>query len=195
MSERPFMQLYTSDFLGDTQDLSAEYIGSYMLLLMTMWNKGGSLPFDEVKLARVARLTVEEWRLAWADLGPLFDVIDGKLSHGRLTFELTKFATKSAARKEAGSRGGKSKSLKDKKAALAIASGLPQHLPKPEYKKRARALAPTDSAVKLDRFRDEDLFKACEKLTEPVPSFMQFQMFDRDIVAQAQASLKTGSVH
>lgn len=195
MSERPFMQLYTSDFLGDTQDLSAEYIGSYLLILMTMWNKGGTLPFDEVKLARIARLTVEEWRLAWVDLGPLFDVVDGVLTHGRLASELDKFARKSAARKQAGSRGGKAKALKDKTPVLANATAKAIASSRYQNNRRARATGPTESAVKLDRFRDEVLFKACEKLTAPVPSFMQFQMFDRDIVAQAEASLKTGSVH
>jgi uncharacterized protein YdaU (DUF1376 family) len=190
MSERPFMQLYTSDFLGDTQDLSAEYVGSYLLLLMTMWNAGGQLAFDEVKLARVARLTVEEWRLAWTDLERFFDVVDGKLTHGRVAEELAKFARKSAARKEAGSRGGKAKSLKDKNAGLAIAMASGMASSRNQNKKRASATGPTDGAVKLDRYRDEAMFKACEKLTAPVPSFMQFQLFDPAVVARATAELE-----
>src|SRR5688572_9182603 len=91
MSDRPFMQLYTSDFLGDTQFLSAEYVGSYLLLLMTMWNNDGWLDFDEVTLARVSRLTVEEWRLAWTKLGRFFDVEDDRLTNQRVTSELRKF--------------------------------------------------------------------------------------------------------
>ena len=39
MSKRPFMQLWVSDFIGDTLDLDAKEIGAYMLLLMSMWQR------------------------------------------------------------------------------------------------------------------------------------------------------------
>jgi uncharacterized protein YdaU (DUF1376 family) len=38
VSERPFMQLYVSDFVGDTLMLSAEHVGAYLLLLIALWN-------------------------------------------------------------------------------------------------------------------------------------------------------------
>ena len=62
MSERPFMQLYVSDFVGDTLLLSTEHIGAYLLLLIALWNADGVLPNEEAKLARVARLSVKRWR-------------------------------------------------------------------------------------------------------------------------------------
>jgi hypothetical protein len=62
MSERPFMQLYVSDFIGDTLQLSTEQIGAYMLMLMAMWNAGGTLPDDDVKLSRVVRMPVKNGR-------------------------------------------------------------------------------------------------------------------------------------
>lgn len=129
MSERPFMQLYVSDFLGDTLHLSTEHIGAYMLLLMAMWNAGGSLPDDDVKLARVARLSVKKWRSIAVDLMPFFAREDGIVTHNRLTKELQKSESKSQSRAAAGAKGGSSKALKDKEAAIAIASCLPQHLP------------------------------------------------------------------
>jgi uncharacterized protein YdaU (DUF1376 family) len=195
MSERPFMQLYVSDFLGDTQDLSAEYVGSYLLLLMTMWNADGSLAFDEVKLARVARLTVEEWRLAWTDLGRFFTVEEGRLTHQRLTFELRKFARKSSARSEAGRKGGTAKALKNKNAglAIAVANGVASsrnHIKKGD----AVASDPTDGFVKVDKhIHGDDLFAACVALhtTEKIPKFMDHWSFPRAIVSQARASLET----
>lgn len=191
MSERPFMQLYTSDFLGDTQDLSAEYIGSYLLLLMTMWNADGSLAFDEVKLARVARLTVEEWRLAWKDLERFFEVDDGRLTHHRVTSELHKFARKSAARKEAGSRGGKAKALKDKSQVLANAKANGMASSRNHIKKAgAIASVPTESLVPVQRYVDTDLFRACEQLTAPVPGFMTTKSWPVDVVLKARAMIE-----
>lgn len=125
------MQLYVSDFVGDTLLLTAEHIGAYLLLLIALWNAGGTLPDDEVKLARVARMTVDQWRVVWSELAPFFVVADGRFSHGRLSKELRKSATKSEARAAAGKRGGEAKALKDKEAQLAIATPLPQHLPEP----------------------------------------------------------------
>lgn len=129
MSERPFMQLYVSDFLGDTLQLSTEQIGAYMLLLMAMWNAGGSLPDDEGKLARIARMSVKKWRSASGDLMPFFQRSEGRVSHHRLAKELQKSEGKSQLRASAGAAGGAAKALRDKEARLANASRLLQHLP------------------------------------------------------------------
>lgn len=84
MSERPFMQLYVSDFIGDTLHLSTEQIGAYMLMLMAMWNAGGKLPSDESKLARVARMSVKKWKTIADDLMPFFEIEGGELSHRKI---------------------------------------------------------------------------------------------------------------
>jgi uncharacterized protein YdaU (DUF1376 family) len=129
MSERPFMQLYVSDFIGDTLHLSTEQIGAYMLMLMAMWNAGGKLPSDEAKLARVARMSVKKWRAISDDLMAFFDASNGFISHNRLTKELQKSESKSQSRASAGAEGGRAKALKDKEARLANATYEPQHLP------------------------------------------------------------------
>jgi uncharacterized protein YdaU (DUF1376 family) len=197
MSERPFMQLYTSDFLGDTQDLSAEYVGSYLLLLMTLWNKDGKLPFDEVKLARIARLTVEEWRLAWTDLGSFFEVEDGILTHRRLSYELQKFARKSAARKEAGRKGGAAKALKDKNPGLAIAKANAVASSRNQNNKGGASREVPTEGLKLYRTRadHEALWLACEKaMGQPVKSFLSSYTFPSEIVAKAKAILEQPGV-
>ncbi|AUX76387.1 YdaU family protein [Sinorhizobium fredii] len=129
MSERPFMQLYVSDFIGDTLHLSTEQIGAYMLLLMAMWNAGGRLPNDDAKLARVVRMSVKKWKSIEADLLGFFDVEGGEITHNRLTKEIQKSERKSQSRADAGAKGGSAKALKDKEARLANASVLPQHSP------------------------------------------------------------------
>ncbi len=54
---------------------------------------------------------------------------------------------------------------------------------------------PTENLVRLDRTAHSELFQACEALTEKAPEFMQAKSWPADIVAQAEACLKSGSVH
>jgi len=129
MSERPFMQLYVSDFVGDTLQLSTEQIGAYMLMLMAMWNAGGRLPDDDAKLARVARLSRKKWRTISGDLLTFFEREGGEIGHKRLTKELHKAQVKSEARAAAGARGGAATALKTKVDAAANAGALPRHFP------------------------------------------------------------------
>ena len=127
MASAPFMQLYVADYLGDTQHLSCEQHGAYILLLMTMWRAGGSLPNDDVKLARIVRLSPSKWARISADVKAFFDVSDGLLTQGRLAVELEKAIQKSSKRSEAGAKGGQAKSLKDNNQPLAIATAMPCH--------------------------------------------------------------------
>ncbi len=123
------MQLYVSDFLGDTLHLSTEQVGAYLLMLMAMWNAGGVLPRDDAKLARVARVSLKKWRSISDDLMPYFELGEDCISHKRLSKELQKSRDKSELRASAGAAGGRAKALKDKGMNSANASVLPQHSP------------------------------------------------------------------
>lgn len=129
MSERPFMQLYVSDFVGDTLHLSTEQIGAYMLLLMAMWNAGGKLPADDQKLSRVVRMSVKKWKSISADLMCFFDGDSDSIWHNRLTKELEKSERKSQSRSSAGAKGAAAKALKSKEVPQANASALLKHSP------------------------------------------------------------------
>jgi uncharacterized protein YdaU (DUF1376 family) len=190
------MQLYVSDFVGDTMHLSTEQTGAYLLLLMAMWNADGTLPNEPAKLARVAKVPLDTWPSVWADLAPYFDIEDGKVGHGRLALELAKFARKSEARREAGSRGGKAKALKDKQPHLAIASGLPQHLPETRIKKaRAIALDPTESVERVSKLIEPEVFAACLEATgEKDHGFLEAKSFPIEIVGAARQRF-TGTAH
>ena len=131
MSEKPFMQLYVSDFIGDTLSLSTEEVGAYFLILMAMWNAGGSLPDDDRKLSRVTRLSMKKWCALRPSLDGYFTPENGSISNGRLTREFQKATSKSESRASAGAKGGSAKALKDNNAHLANATVLPCHLPEP----------------------------------------------------------------
>lgn len=171
MSERPFMQLYVSDFVGDTLSLSTEHIGAYLLLLIALWNAGGSLPADEVKLARVARLTVKRWKKVGSELLPFFEVSDGILTHHRLTKELQKSAAQSLSRAAAGAKGGSANALKYNRPEEAIASAGLKHAgasPKPYRKEDAQSASdPTDGLAVVVAGTED--FKAIARLRNKQP--------------------------
>lgn len=191
MSERPFMQLYVSDFIGDTLHLSPEQVGAYLLLLMAMWNADGKLPNNEAKLARIARMSLKKWRAAAPDLMPFFEQEKDHISHGRLTKELQKSERQSQSRSAAGAKGYAAKALKSFNRPQANAQAGLKHSPEPYRKKRDKDFSGASSeAVVLDRWSQEHLFKACERVTgKLVPTFMQRQSFPADVVARAKAEL------
>ena len=147
MSAPPFMQLYVADFLADTQHLTTEEIGAYLLILMTMWRSGGSLPHDQKVLARCARLSGRRWADAWERLSPLLTISGGQVTQKRLSEEYAKAMQKSAVRAASGSKGGAAKALKGNELPLANGHVLPQHSSdirlKKEKKKKDGAKAPS----------------------------------------------------
>jgi uncharacterized protein YdaU (DUF1376 family) len=104
MAALPYMPLFVADYLADTAHLTALQHGAYMMLIMNYWQRGGPLPDDDARLARIARVGPREWTRMRGVISEFFSIADGAWSHSRITTEL--------ARVEA-------KSLKSKKAAQA----------------------------------------------------------------------------
>lgn len=134
MTNAPFMQLYVADYLADTQHLTTEQHGAYLLLLMTMWRNAGSLPNDEKKLARIAHVSLKRWHIIAGDVMAFFDITDDRITQKRLSEELQKAVSKSEKRKTSGSLGGKAKSLKNNEQGLANASVLLKHSSEPDIR-------------------------------------------------------------
>lgn len=120
MAAPPYMKLYVADYLGDTHHLNALEHGAYLLLLMSMWRAGGTLPNDEGQLRRLAKCSTSDWLEVRQTVIPFFVDEGERLTHKRLTREMEHYADISAKRAGAGRAGGNAK---------ANASGLP---PKPE---------------------------------------------------------------
>ena len=96
----PYMKMYWGDYLGDTAHLTAIEHGGYLLLIAHYW-RTGSLPADEQKLARVARMSVKEWKRHGGTIMEFFP--NGK--HSRIERERTEARTKSETnRRSAGKR-------------------------------------------------------------------------------------------
>jgi uncharacterized protein YdaU (DUF1376 family) len=100
-----FMPLFIGDYLKDTVDLSAEEHGAYLLLLMNLWNRGGRLPCDPPRLARMAGLSLDRWEPVWMTVGRFFEFDDGHIHQPRLSRELKRAAHKKNQAVEKGRQG------------------------------------------------------------------------------------------
>jgi len=91
-----WMPLWIGPYLADTQHLSRDEHGGYLLLLMAYWRAGAALPDDDKRLSAIAKATPKEWKGLRPVLAEFFTVADGVWSHKRVEEELRE----SMARKE-----------------------------------------------------------------------------------------------
>ena len=86
-----WMPIYIGDYLGDTQHLSAEKHGIYLLLMMHYWIHG-PLENDLEEISFVARSTEEKVKKI---LEKFFKLESGHWKHGRIEKEKAKASTRS----------------------------------------------------------------------------------------------------
>lgn len=110
MSEAPSMPVFIDAYLADTTHLSTEEHGAYLLLLMAMWRRNGSVPNDDKDIARIVGLSIRKWLAVKARLLPLLDVDGTVLTQKRLRKEWVYVQEKREKNAQNGTRGGRPKS-------------------------------------------------------------------------------------
>lgn len=95
MAALPYMPLYVADYLADTAHLSVTEHGAYMLLIMNYWQRGNSLPANDLQLSRIARMNLKDWLKVRPNIEGFFHEIDEQWIHGRIEDELGKVRAKS----------------------------------------------------------------------------------------------------
>lgn len=121
MTTRPWMPLYVADYRADTAHLSAAQHGAYLLLIMHYWQTG-KLPLDDSALARIACMSLAEWRRAKPVVSAFFTA---DWHHKRIDAELSKAADISNKRRASvGRRYNKS----DTKAPTKVSSIEPTNV-------------------------------------------------------------------
>ena len=100
-----WMPFYIGDYLRDTQHLSAEKHGAYVLLIFSYWVSGAPLPDDDEHLSTVTRLTRERWEVIRPVIAAFFRVADGVWRHKRVDIELKRAKRISKERSKAGDEG------------------------------------------------------------------------------------------
>lgn len=127
----PYMPFYTSRYLGDTHDLTTLEHGAYALLLFTMWDRGGSLPYDLEKLRKVTRLSRANWKKVWPAIEDYFLISGDEITQKFLAETHEVVSQKRKTLSENGKKGGRPKSLKNNRSAKAKGSDLLKQ-PEPE---------------------------------------------------------------
>lgn len=84
-----WMPLWIGDYLADTQHLTRDEHGAYLLLLMAYWRNGGPLIDDDKRLAAIVKATPKEWANLRAVLLEFFDVVDGLWHQKRIDAEIS----------------------------------------------------------------------------------------------------------
>lgn len=100
-----WMPLLVDKYLGDTTHLTTEQHGAYLLLLMTMWKRDGSLSNSDAQLCAVTRLSPPKWKAMKPVLMEFFETDGESLTQKRLTAELDRAKRTNGAKSVAGLKG------------------------------------------------------------------------------------------
>ena len=142
-----YFPMYPDDFEADTAHLTLAEDGAYNRLLRLCWRTPGcSIPADRQWIYRRLRaLSDDDRAVVDTVLDEFFVESDARFSNARLTKEWLAANEAHERRKNAGSKGGKNKSLKTKETGSSNAKAKPKQPepePEPEPEVREGAKAP-----------------------------------------------------
>lgn len=123
-----------ADYLADTQHLTTEQHGAYLLLIFAYWRRQQPLPDDDAYLARIAGISRRRWPAFRAALLEMFSVTGGKWIHKRVDDELAHARDTRIARQNAGKSGGRPKqtvSTENQTVSAEKANGKQNESPSP----------------------------------------------------------------
>jgi uncharacterized protein YdaU (DUF1376 family) len=114
MAGPPYMQFYPGDYLADTQHLSTEEHGAYLLLLFNYWQRGKPLDNSNDRLTAVTRLSIERWIVVKPVLEEFFEIDGNTWIHRRLERDIDAYKQRidqasAAGKASAAKRWGKDK--------------------------------------------------------------------------------------
>lgn len=125
MSDIPAMLLWTDAYASKTDHLTTLEHGAYFLILKAMWNSKGYLPNDEVRLSRIAKLTLDKWRKISKTIMEFMTIEGSRITQNRLKLEFEIASGKMEKAREAGRAGGRAKSLKKLQSTSSDAKEMP----------------------------------------------------------------------
>lgn len=122
-----WMPFYIGDYLGDTQRLTTEQHGAYLLLILDYW-RNGPAPDDDAVLQQITKLDKVGWKRCRPALSRLFQIADGEWRHKRIEKELAKAQANAERRSEKASKAAQARWGESPKDAGSNAPSMPQAL-------------------------------------------------------------------
>lgn len=178
-----FMPIYIGDYLKDTNRLSTEHHGAYLLLLFDYWQHG-HIPDDDSILCRITRMTPDAWSNARSIIQAYFKHEGGKWIHSRVERELQKAKQKKANFSERGKKGNearwgnkKNPSRNPSRNPLATKEGIPNSSPSPspsptDINKDSLSVVTDATQIQVDEIATHynsvrGAMPSCVKVTDP----------------------------
>lgn len=85
-----WMPLWIGAYLADTQHLTRDEHGAYLLLIMAYWRNAGPLVADDKRMSAICKATQKEWKGGLREsMSEFFEEIDGFWHHRRIEKELS----------------------------------------------------------------------------------------------------------
>ncbi len=114
MRDLPYVPFFTGDWLASSArvDMMLAERAIYLDLLFQLWERGGAIPSDENKLAKMALVTPAEFAAAWPEVKKYFVAHPDepeKLTNLKMLDVIRKQADVHAARSNSGRRGAESR--------------------------------------------------------------------------------------
>jgi uncharacterized protein YdaU (DUF1376 family) len=133
MSSLPYIQLYIADYLADTQHLTTEEHGAYLLLIFNYWQRGKSFKARDEHvlnkcLASVAHMSEQNFNLIKNVLSEFFEVRENEWIHHRIEQDLERVSEMSEKRRNAGKASAEARKIKSKTVKKKAKSTHDQHV-------------------------------------------------------------------
>jgi len=170
-----WMPFYIGDYLGDTQRLTTEQHGAYLLLILDYW-RNGPAPDDDAVLQQITKLDSKGWKRCRPSISRLFKIVDHEWRHKRIDAELVKAKANAERRSEKASKAAQARWGECPKDAASNAQSMPQALlgecppqsPSPEANASPRevsglmielseiaSITPPDPSIRFDKHKAE----------------------------------------
>lgn len=120
-----WMPFYIGDYLGDTQRLTTEQHGAYLLLILDYW-RNGPAPDDDAVIQQITKLDSKGWKRCRPAISRLFRIVDGEWRHKRIDAELVKAKANAERRSEKASKAAQARWGETSKDAPSNAPSIPQ---------------------------------------------------------------------
>lgn len=169
-----WMPLWIGAYLADTQHLTRDEHGGYLLLIMAYWRSSAPLPDDDKRLAAIVRATPKEWKGLRPVLAEFFEVVDGVWRHKRIEAELqasrdkkTKASSKAQAAAQARwGNAGSSSPGNAPSMQQALHEECPTPTPSPTPSTHTVPVAPPSAPVCVDGIQPTAGGAICRRLIE-----------------------------